>query len=105
MTDCNCSNEISMLKEQISYIKEDARNLDTRVRTSVGELDARLRTNESKADVTASKLDNIINIIQRINNKLDEFTSLPAKRWEKITLTVITVIVTAGIMYFINSKG
>ena len=94
MTECAFKSKHEMLESEMRSIKVE-----------VKELDVRLRMNENKADVTASKLDTIIESIKGINNKLDELAKLPAKRWEGLMSVVISVIVTAVIMYFINSKG
>ena len=91
MSECN-------YKAKHDMMEHDLRN----IRQEVKELDVRLRMNENKADVTASKLDNIIEIIKRINNKLDDFARVPARRWETLVGIVITVIVTAVATYFLK---
>ena len=79
-------------------MEHDLRNLKIEVK----ELDVRLRMNENKADVTASKLDTIIESIRNITLKLDELAKLPGRRWEKMIGVVITVIVTAILTYLIK---
>ena len=85
-------------KGKHDMMEHDLRNLKIEVK----ELDVRLRMNENKADVTASKLDTIIESIRNITLKLDELAKLPGRRWEKMIGVVITVIVTAILTYLIK---
>jgi uncharacterized coiled-coil DUF342 family protein len=91
MNDCNFSAKHEILEHDIKNLKLE-----------IKELDVRLRMNENKADVTASKLDTIIESIKNINSKLDELTKVPARRWETLIGVGITVIVTAMLTYFIK---
>jgi len=88
----------SVYKTKIDMLEHDLRN----VKIEVKELDVRLRMNENKADVTASKLDSIIDIVKRINNKIDDFAKTPARRWEMLVGIVISVIITAIATYILK---
>ena len=85
-------------KGKHDMMEHDLRNLKAEVK----ELDVRLRMTENKGDVTASKLDTIIESIRNINIKLDELAKMPGKRWEKMIGVIITVIVTAALTYFLK---
>lgn len=57
--------------------------------------------NEQMKNVT-STLEKLEVKIDRLDNKIDKLESKPAQNWENLIKTIITVIATAAVTYFIS---
>jgi len=102
MADQDCSNcvpatQVTDLKEQFNEFK---RSVDERFM----EQGRRLGDVERRGDVNEEQTKMIFKMLIEIKASIEDLKNKPAKRWENVVSTVITVAVTMGLTYLLTKR-
>lgn len=94
----NLEDKIKALWHQVEESKADRKELNEKV----SELERKSDVTEEKFDRLFDAIEAIEKNIEKIANKLESLESKPGENWNELIKTVIVVVATAAITYFIN---
>jgi predicted transcriptional regulator len=64
------------------------------MKSNILEIFARLNASERNVDKLEVKMDNVIAVLTELKDKIEELSTKPQKRWDKLVNTIIAAIVT-----------
>lgn len=96
--DCKECVHVENLQRQIDEIQDVKKDIEKRVT----KLERKDDANEEKFKTLFNTIDEIKKNIDAINTKLDMLINKPAENWQETMKTVIAVIVTATITFFLR---
>lgn len=96
--DCNVAIQHEGLKEEVKALKEDLKNLEKKV----AELETSSKVTQEQTKMVFNILNEIKASIKTIADKLDVLEKQPGENWKAMVKTIITVIATAIVTYFIK---
>lgn len=98
--DCKQSLLVEKLREDFNSLKEELEE----VRKDVTALSIAQGKTEEQTKMVFKILNEIKDSIQLIANKIEVIEKKPGQNWEALIKTVITVIATAAVTFFISKK-
>lgn len=98
--DCRPAMQCANNERDIAEIKRDLADLAVRL----AKLETSTAVNEEQTKMVFKILNEIKDSIALISSKIDVLEKKPGDRWENLIKTVITVVATAAMTYFISRR-
>ena len=102
---------VNNMEQILMDIKQELAEHREQIKGALKRIDEQAKLTESvhklatAIEVLTAEQKSVIKKLDRVSSDVETIKAKPAKKWEEVTKTVVTVIVTAVVTYFLTKSG